>query len=33
MPSAFALALPLAFNPPSGFLPSLRCQAALISYL
>jgi hypothetical protein len=21
-------ALPLAFNPPLGFLPSLRCQAA-----
>jgi hypothetical protein len=31
MPSAFAEARPLAFKPPSGFLPSLRCQAALIS--
>jgi hypothetical protein len=27
MPSAFAEALPLAFSPPFGFLPSLRVQA------
>jgi hypothetical protein len=26
-PCAFADARPLAFNPPSGFLPSLRCHA------
>jgi hypothetical protein len=32
MPSALAEALPLAFKPPSGFLPSLRCQAAVISF-
>jgi hypothetical protein len=32
MPSAFAEALPLAFKPPSGFFPSLRCQAAVISF-
>jgi len=31
MPSALALALPLAFRPPSGFLPSLRVHAAVIS--
>jgi len=28
IPCALALARPLAFNPPLGFLPSLRCQAA-----
>ena len=27
MPSRLALARPLAFSPPSGFLPSDRCQA------
>ena len=27
MPSALALALPLAFKPPLGFLPSDRCHA------
>jgi hypothetical protein len=32
MPSALALARPLAFRPPAGFCPSLRCQAAVISY-
>jgi hypothetical protein len=26
-PSRFAEALPLAFNPPEGFFPSLRCHA------
>jgi len=31
MPSAFALALPLAFKPPAGFFPSFFCQAAVIS--
>jgi len=27
MPAALAEALPLAFKPPAGFLPSLRCHA------
>jgi hypothetical protein len=27
MPCAFALARPLAFSPPAGFLPSLRVHA------
>ena len=29
MPSARAEALPLAFNPPLGFLPALRCHAGV----
>ena len=29
MPSAFALARPLAFKPPLGFFPSLRCHAGV----
>ncbi len=29
MPSALALARPLAFKPPDGDLPSLRCQAGV----
>jgi hypothetical protein len=34
MPSALALALPLAFNPPFGFFPSDRVHAAdFITYL
>jgi len=31
MPCALAEARPLAFNPPVGFLPSLRCQAAVLA--
>lgn len=27
IPCAFALARPLAFNPPLGFLPAARCHA------
>ena len=30
-PSAFALALPFAFNPPFGFLPSARCHAGVLA--
>jgi hypothetical protein len=29
IPSARAEALPLAFNPPLGFLPALRCHAGV----
>ena len=29
IPCAFALARPLAFKPPVGLLPSLRCQAGV----
>ena len=29
MPSAFAAALPLAFNPPLGFWPSFRAKAGV----
>jgi hypothetical protein len=31
MPCALAEARPLAFNPPLGFLPSLRCHAAVLA--
>ena len=31
MPCAFAEARPLAFKPPLGFLPSLRCQAGVLA--
>jgi hypothetical protein len=31
MPWAFAERRPAAFNPPLGFLPSLRCQAAVFA--
>ena len=31
MPCAFAEARPLAFNPPSGFLPSFLCHAGLLA--
>ena len=31
MPWAFAERRPAAFNPPLGFLPSLRCQAAVLA--
>jgi hypothetical protein len=31
IPCALADALPLAFNPPLGFLPSLRVHAALFA--
>jgi energy-coupling factor transporter transmembrane protein EcfT len=35
MPCALADARPLAFSPPAGFLPSLRCHAGVLamSYL
>ena len=31
MPLAFAERRPAAFNPPLGFFPSLRCQAAVLA--
>lgn len=31
MPWALAEARPLAFNPPEGFLPSLRCHAGVFA--
>ena len=31
MPCAFAEARPLAFKPPSGFLPSFLCHAGLLA--
>jgi hypothetical protein len=31
MPCALAEARPLAFKPPSGFLPSFLCHAALLA--
>jgi hypothetical protein len=30
IPWALALARPLAFKPPFGFFPSLRCQAGVV---
>ena len=31
MPCALAEARPLALSPPLGFLPALRCQAAVLA--